>query len=104
MTYLSMKGLVLVVGPERALPRLRPGPARTLRGQPPAIAPTCDWLRQRGVQRLVGEILPAGEEPHQRPPLLGGVVANRPPQRRIAGLQRVDHGALGDFARDVHGC
>jgi hypothetical protein len=53
-----------------------------------------DRLRQRIVRRFVGEILGAGEEPNERTALLRHVVAHGSAQRRVAGLQRVQHGAL----------
>ena len=57
----------------------------------------------------MGQILGAGEEPHERPALLRDVIADGPAQHRIAGLQRVEHRALRDWplhlklhlARDV---
>src|SRR5207253_355605 len=59
---------------------------------------------QRGVRRLVGEILLAGEEPQERPAALRGVVADGAAQRRIPGLQGVEDGALRDrtFDRELH--
>ena len=42
------------------------------------------------------KILLAGEEPHERPALLRDVVADRPAQHRIAGLERVEDRALRD--------
>ena len=53
-----------------------------------------DCVGQRLVRRLVRQILLAGEEADERPPLLRGVVANRSAQHRIACLQRVEHRAL----------
>ena len=51
----------------------------------------------------------SGEEPHEGAPLFGDMVAKGTAQHRIAGLQRVEHGALRGlplhvklhFARDV---
>jgi hypothetical protein len=40
------------------------------------------------------QVLLAGEEAHQRPPLLRGMVANCPAQHRVAALQRIQHRAL----------
>src|SRR5712691_7614329 len=48
----------------------------------------------------MGQIPFAGEEPQERPALLRDVVANRAPQHRIAGLQRVEHRTLCD--RTIH--
>ena len=39
---------------------------------------------------LVGQILLAGEEPHERAALLRDVVADRPTQHRIAVLEGVE--------------
>src|SRR5437773_3397892 len=60
-----------------------------------------DGVGQRGVRRLVGEILLAGEEPHERPALLRDVVADRPAQHRIAGLERVEDRARRGDTLDV---
>ena len=49
----------------------------------------------------MGQILLAGEESHERPPLLRDLITDGPTQRRIAGLQRVEDRALRDWARDV---
>ena len=43
----------------------------------------------------------AGEEPQERPALLRDVVADRPAQHRIAGLERVEDRALRGRALDV---
>src|SRR5690242_3742857 len=43
----------------------------------------------------MGQILFTGEEPDERAPLLRDVVADRPAKRRIRGLERVEHCALG---------
>ena len=56
---------------------------------------------QRRVRRVVGQILLAGEEPHERPALLRDVIADRAAQHRIAGLERVEHRALRRPAVDV---
>src|SRR5574341_931276 len=44
---------------------------------------------QLGLGRLMRQVLPTGEEPDERPALLRHMVANRPAQHRIPGLQRV---------------
>ena len=41
------------------------------------------------------------EEPHHRPALLGGNVSDRPAQRWISALQRVEDRALRDGRRDL---
>src|SRR5271168_23369 len=58
------------------------------------------------------KILLASKETQERPPLLRNLIANRPPQHRIASLQRVQHRALRnwtfnfklDFAAGVRQC
>src|SRR5262245_37443336 len=56
---------------------------------------------QWGVGRLVGQILLAGKEPHERSALLRDMIADRPPQHRIAGLEGVEDRALSDRSLDV---
>src|SRR5579863_2776795 len=58
-------------------------------------------LGQRGVRRLMGQVLLAGEEAQERPALEGDVIADRPPQHGIAGLEGVEHRALRDRALDL---
>src|SRR5258705_9777664 len=65
------------------------------------LAPGRHGLGQLGVRRLVRQVLPGGEEPHERPALLRDVVADRPAQRREAGLERVKDRELGRLALDV---
>ena len=60
-----------------------------------------DRVGQRGVRRFVGQILAAGEEPHECSAPLRDVIADRPAQHRIAGLQRVEDGTLRDLTLDV---
>src|SRR6059036_509647 len=60
-----------------------------------------DRVGQRGIRRFVGQILLAGEEAHERPAPLRDVVADRPAQHRIAGLERVEDRALRDPTLDV---
>src|SRR5439155_15774865 len=60
-----------------------------------------DRVGQRGVRRLVGQILLAGEEPHERPALLCDLVADRPAQHGIAGLEGVEERALRGRTLDV---
>src|SRR5439155_9732444 len=55
-----------------------------------------DRVGQRGIRRLMGQILLACEEPHERPTALRRVVADRPAQHRIAGLECVEDRALCD--------
>ena len=47
------------------------------------------------------QIFRAGEEAHERPALLGDVVADRPLQHRIGILKRVEDRALRDRTFDV---
>src|SRR5438552_8001279 len=58
-------------------------------------------IRQRGIRQLVGQILRAREEPHERPALLGGLIADRPAQRGKRSLERVEDRALRDLAGDL---
>src|SRR6266581_200189 len=65
------------------------------------LRPRRDRIGERGVRRLMGQILPAGKKPQEPPSLLCDVVADRPAQHRIAGLERVQHRALRGRAFDV---
>src|SRR2546427_11844797 len=65
------------------------------------LDPGRDRVGQRGVGQLVGQILLAGEEPHERAPLLRDLVADRPAQHGIAGLERVEDRALCGLTLDV---
>src|SRR5437773_5779823 len=58
-------------------------------------------VRQRGIRRFVGQILLASEEAHERPAPLRDLVADRPAQHRIAGLERVEDRALRGLCLDV---
>jgi hypothetical protein len=49
----------------------------------------------------VGKILAGCEEPDERPALLGGVVAHRAAEHRIADLERIEHGTLRDRTIDL---
>src|SRR5688572_8905715 len=60
-----------------------------------------DRVGQRGVRRLVGQVLLAGEEPHERSPLVGHVVADRPAQHGMVALERVEDRALRGRSVDV---
>ncbi len=60
-----------------------------------------DRVGQGGVRRLMRYILLAGEEPNERSALLRDVVADRPAQHRIAGLQCVEDRALRGLTLDV---
>ena len=60
-----------------------------------------DRVGQRGVRKFVGQILRAGKEPDERSALLRDVVADRPAQHRIAGLERIEDRALRRRPFDV---
>jgi len=45
----------------------------------------------------MGEIPRARKEPHERSPLVRDVVANRPAEHRISGLERVENRPLRDL-------
>ena len=64
-----------------------------------------DRLWQRGIGWIMGEVLFAGEEPQEGPPLVCDVVADHPAESGIASLQRVQDGPLRrrtvDFERDL---
>jgi len=51
----------------------------------------CDRVGQRGVGRLVGKILLAGEEAQEHAALLRVMVTDGAPQHGIAGLEGVEH-------------
>ncbi|HSS10500.1 MAG TPA: hypothetical protein VLL25_11480 [Acidimicrobiales bacterium] len=56
---------------------------------------------QGSVRRFVGQIFLAGKEPHERSTLFRRVVADRPAQYRIAGLELVKDRALSGYTFDV---
>jgi hypothetical protein len=58
-------------------------------------------LRQRRINRFVGEIHLAGEKPHEIPALLASTVADSPLQHRVSGFERIEHRALRHFAIDL---
>jgi len=53
--------------------------------------PWRDCVAQRGVRRLTGQILLAGEEPHERSGLVCDVVLDCLALHRMACLKRVEH-------------
>jgi hypothetical protein len=57
-----------------------------------------DRAGELGVGRFVGQVFGAGEESEEGPPLLRDMIAYRATQHGVAGLQRVDHRALGNRA------
>ena len=58
------------------------------------LGPRRNRVGQRGVRRLVGQILSAGEKPEERSALLRVVVTDRPAQHRILRLESVEDRAL----------
>lgn len=60
-----------------------------------------DRLGQGRIWRVMGQIPSAGEEPQEGPSLLGGLVANRSAQHRVARFDRVQDRALRGLALDV---
>ena len=56
---------------------------------PKRLSPCHDRIGQGDINRLMRQILSAGKEPDERPPLLRDVIANRPPEHGIRRLQRV---------------
>src|SRR5947208_5660133 len=65
------------------------------------FGPRQDRVGQGGVWRFVGQILFAGEDPHERSALVRDLVADRPAQHRIAGLERVEDRALRGLTLDL---
>ncbi|HKI20153.1 MAG TPA: hypothetical protein VKA15_19845, partial [Isosphaeraceae bacterium] len=53
------------------------------------------------IRRVMGQILLAGEEPHERSALVRDMVADRPAQNRITDVERVEDRALRGLTRDV---
>jgi len=53
-------------------------------------------LRQWSVRLFMGKVLATGEEAKERPTRLRDVIADRTAQHRVATLECVDDGALGD--------
>ena len=60
--------------------------------------PGGDRFGQRSIRQFVREILLAGEEPDERAARCVTMVADRPPQHRIPGFERVEYRALRDWA------
>src|SRR6185436_16124091 len=65
------------------------------------LVSTRDRVGQRGIRRLVRQVLLAGEEPQERAALPGRMVADRPSQHRVAGLERIQDRALGHRTLDL---
>src|SRR2546425_998928 len=60
------------------------------------LRPRRDRVGERGIGRLVGQVPLAREKSQERPPLLGDVIADRPAQHGIVGLEGVEHRAPSD--------
>src|SRR2546425_11777634 len=65
------------------------------------LCPRRDRVGERRVRQLMGKILLAGEEPQERTALLRDLIADRPAQHRVAGLERVEHRALRGLTLDL---
>src|SRR6266705_599339 len=65
------------------------------------LRPRRDRVGERGIRRLVRQVPLARKEPQKRPAPLGDVIADRAAQHGIAGLERVQHRAPRDPARNV---
>src|SRR6266704_2208644 len=65
------------------------------------LGPPRHRVGQGDVRRLVGQVLLAGEEPHERPALLGDLVPDGPAQHGIAGLEGVEDHAQGGRPLDL---
>jgi len=63
--------------------------------------PRHDRVGQRGVRRLMGQVLLAGKEPHERPAFLRDVVPDCPAQHRKAGLECIENRALRCLTPEV---
>jgi hypothetical protein len=66
------------------------------------LHPLPDRVGQGDVRRIVGQVLLTREEPDERPPAQGAVIADGPAQHRVPGLERVQDGALCGRAVDLH--
>src|SRR5258707_542887 len=81
-------------------PRIRPGTARLPAGHgaedDERLLAGDDGRRQRRVGRLVGEVLLAGVETHERASLPGVPVPDRAGQHWEPGFERIEHDALGN--------
>src|SRR6266849_1733400 len=60
-----------------------------------------DRVGKRGIRRVVGQVPLARKESQERPSLRRDVVADRPAQHGITGLERVEHRASSDPPRNV---
>src|ERR1035441_2343284 len=76
-------------------------PAANSPNQQERLRPGRHRIGERGVWRFVRKILLAGEEPHERPALLRDVIADGPPQHRVAGLEGIQNRTLRGRPLDV---
>src|SRR5438552_3851614 len=60
------------------------------------LRPRRDRVGKRGIRRVVGQVPLARKESQKRPSLRRDVVADRPSEHGIAGLERVEHRAPSD--------
>src|ERR1700730_1007427 len=58
-------------------------------------------LRQGAIWRVERQVLLAGEEPHQRPPLVRRLIADRPPKHGVAGLEGIKDGLRRRFSLNL---
>jgi len=65
------------------------------------LAAVHDRVGEQGIWRRMGQVLPAGKEPEERPALLRHVVADRPAQHRVGVFERVESRALRHRARNM---
>ena len=68
---------------------------------PKRLRTPCDGSGQRGVERLVGQILTTGEKPDKRSPLFGGKVTDSAAQHRVGRFQGVQDCAPGNGSFDL---
>src|SRR5258707_14342462 len=91
----------MTVAAQNGRPYASVSPAGDGPHQQERLRPRRDGVGQRGVRRFMRQILSTGEEPHKRTALVRDVLANRPAQHRIAGLERVEDRALRGLALDL---
>src|SRR3989442_13432211 len=65
------------------------------------LCPRRDRVGKRGIWGVVGQVPLARKDSQERPSLRGDVVADRPSEHGIAGLERVEHCASSDPPQNV---
>src|ERR1041384_29051 len=65
------------------------------------LLPRRDRVGERGIRRLMREVLLTGEKSQKRPPLLRDVVPDRSPEHGIARLECIEDRAHCNPTRDV---